>query len=442
MVEIKFSRFNEYVRNFPNEEYVVIFNTLTKGMVRIKKEILIAIKKGNTIAPALVKPLLESGVCVQHNFNEDRLFRYWLNNTRYSKSLLEFTVLTTYDCNFNCVYCYEHGVDDLTYMSKDVAIAVAEWINLVAKSAGTRAVEIGFHGGEPLLNMNAIEQILGHVNALTQDFQAGIKASVVTNGALLSRDTAERLIQLGVSRVMVTLDGPSEIHDQRRFFKGGRPSFTLILNNLQQAIEAGLYALININIDIQNQNKIESLLNILTTKLNLERTEIHFSRVVRGIIPTKHCRDFVIPKREFGDTIVKFTQKAVEKGFKSGEGLLSGAICMMKTDNTFTIDPRGDVYKCVSGVGHDAFRAGDIFNSKDLSWRLSQFVAADLWKQHEQCKQCRYLPLCLGGCPQQLFAQKGRWEGVDCQAPQLSVVVPSAVKMLYRQQNQQGEINL
>ena len=146
-----------------------------------------------------------------------------------------------------------------------------------------------------------------------------------------------------------------------------------------------------------------------------------------------------VNERRFGKSLVAFTKYAMEMGFKSGDGLLSGGVCMMKTDNTFTIDPRGDVYKCVSGVGHDAFKAGNIFNSRALSWQLSQFVSADLWEQHEQCKQCRYLPLCLGGCPEQIFVQKGTWEGIDCQIARFSSVVPAMVKLTYFQKLHQGK---
>lgn len=107
---------------------------------------------------------------------------------------------------------------------------------------------------------------------------------------------------------------------------------------------------------------------------------------------------------------------------------------MMKTDNTFVIDPQGYIYKCISGVGYDAFKAGSIFDTQYLSWQLSQFSEMNAREKSKVCQQCRYLPLCLGGCPQQLFVRTGTLEGIDCQKAALSIIVPAMVRSLYSRQ--------
>jgi radical SAM protein with 4Fe4S-binding SPASM domain len=83
-----------------------------------------------------------------------------------------------------------------------------------------------FGGAEPFLRRDFLA-ILAHVK------RRGLSVSFTTNGTLLNQATVETLVELGVNDLNVSLDGPEEVHDQRR----GRGTFRKVLANLQRLLE-------------------------------------------------------------------------------------------------------------------------------------------------------------------------------------------------------------
>jgi uncharacterized protein len=84
----------------------------------------------------------------------------------------------------------------------------------------------------------------------------------------------------------------------------------------------------------------------------------------------------------------------------------------------------GAIYKCPGFIGKKDFEVGDLQKGvKDYtaSYKLG------IWK-NEECANCEYLPLCLGGCRYMTFLQDGGIERVDCQKPYLNASLETLVK--------------
>lgn len=64
------------------------------------------------------------------------------------------------------------------------------------------------------------------------------------------------------------------------------------------------------------------------------------------------------------------------------------------------IDPHGDLYKCWSDIGIIERRVSVLDgNDADVnSTLLNDYMLYDP-TEDEKCKDCKYLPLCMGGCP-------------------------------------------
>jgi len=82
---------------------------------------------------------------------------------------------------------------------------------------------ISYVGGEPLL-FPSIMDILSHAH------QKGLITAIVSNGTLLNENTLPQLTASGISTIMVSLDGPQEIHDLARGKKG---TFQLVYRNIK-----------------------------------------------------------------------------------------------------------------------------------------------------------------------------------------------------------------
>ncbi|MFE6892913.1 FxsB family cyclophane-forming radical SAM/SPASM peptide maturase [Streptomyces sp. NPDC057694] len=133
-------------------------------------------------------------------------------------------------CNLDCSYCYIYRAQDGSWRDRParaderVRRAAARRIAEHVTTHGLRRIRIELHGGEPLLGGP------GHVLAYVDTVRAAVPAScevratVQTNGTLLTGAALDRLAAAGV-RVGLSLDGGRAVHNARRTDHAGRPAW-------------------------------------------------------------------------------------------------------------------------------------------------------------------------------------------------------------------------
>ena len=115
---------------------------------------------------------------------------------------------------------------------------VEQLLREVASDHDCESIEIGFFGGEPLLNAAFIFEVLKcatsvlHSTPTHSELNISFDASLITNGVLLTGTLFRQPRDAGIKRFEVTLDGTRQVHDSRRPFKSGETSFTSIMENL------------------------------------------------------------------------------------------------------------------------------------------------------------------------------------------------------------------
>lgn len=120
------------------------------------------------------------------------------------------TIAPTHFCNFKCFYCTHSSSEDdmkkidfkkvnLTYdQFKKIAYQISEFPNKVKL--------IAFSGiGEPLINKELPKMI-----KLLRDLDVAEKIEIFTNGLLLNKELSDQLIEAGVDRIKVSLQGLDE----------------------------------------------------------------------------------------------------------------------------------------------------------------------------------------------------------------------------------------
>ena len=141
--------------------------------------------------------------------------------------------LMTEDCNLRCTYCFEKHKKNK--MSKEVGVKAVEWLVDNAIYNHDNSIHVMFFGGEPLLNIDTIEEILEKGTELCRKRNLQFTASMVTNATVMNdriynvikkyRDIANFNIQLSV-------DGIPEIHDFYRLTAAGKGSFSMVEKNI------------------------------------------------------------------------------------------------------------------------------------------------------------------------------------------------------------------
>lgn len=234
--------------------------------------------------------LEEMGFIVDDDVDESLLFSYWYHKNIYNNRGLALAILPTYACNCKCTYCYEFGLSREDYMTSTVCDKVVEWTNDVIDRYSSNALEVCFHGGEPLLNLPAIERLAFAFRKLAQAKELELTLTIVTNGTLLSSTVVDKLGELGVERALITLDGPPEIHNARRPFRDGRGTFEIVLQNMLFASEK-LDVVININFDKHNYYSLPLLFDLLNGRIKKtsRRISVFIGEAKQGLTPTQHC---------------------------------------------------------------------------------------------------------------------------------------------------------
>jgi uncharacterized protein len=141
-------------------------------------------------------------------------------------------------CNLACSYCYMYEMADQGWrakprvMGRAVVDQVCRRIAEHVGAHGLAAVQVVFHGGEPLLA--GVDGIGYAAGALRRALPAEVALDlrVQTNGVLLDEAMLRVLAAHGV-RVGVSLDGGREDNDRRRVRADGRGSFDQVRAGLE-----------------------------------------------------------------------------------------------------------------------------------------------------------------------------------------------------------------
>ncbi|MFZ0774535.1 MAG: radical SAM protein [Candidatus Sulfotelmatobacter sp.] len=182
---------------------------------------------------------------------------------RLEEEPVQFAICPTYACNLACTYCFEGELTSrpMRVMKKEQIENAFRAIELLRDRfhPGSNGHVILF-GGEPLLQptRSGVESILMLASA------KGYGVDVVTNG-VEAGEFADllRAHKEIVKQVQITLDGPQEIHDRRRPFRGGMGSFEGIRKNVQQLLELDLPVTVRINVDNDNVQFLAELVEFL-----------------------------------------------------------------------------------------------------------------------------------------------------------------------------------
>lgn len=149
-------------------------------------------------------------------------------------------------CNLSCAHCRasaEAGPypDELT---TDECFAMVDEVASFAKPL------LILSGGEPLLREDIFE-IASHAT------ERGLRVVLATNGVLLDRATARYLLDAGVKRVSLSVDGScAATHDRLRGVPG---AFDKVMAAIESCKAEGLPFQINSTITARNLNEIEAI---------------------------------------------------------------------------------------------------------------------------------------------------------------------------------------
>lgn len=347
---------------------------------------------------------------------------------------------TTGKCNLDCHYCAFSEYYQEKYTSKsnknfDVNLAIdlliynlseSEKLNIYSKT-------ISFYGGEPLLNISFIEEVVAFLKRKYSQFE--FKFTFTTNGLLLEKYID--FLVLNDFNVYISIDGDS-FNNSYRLLQNGKESFDKIYKNILEIKEKHpdfFKENISFLSVLHNRNSIKEIQSFFIDKLNT--TKFSFSELSTDFINPKLKDDFYKIYKNIYDSVdsnkdywnikdkVKFTESDVVRFiFNEVSTVKRNTFSLLNSDNrkmlptgtclpfskSIYITTNGDVYFC-ERINHK-YKIGKITKDKiSINYELAaKRINTNYQKIISLCSTCYR----LFNCNQCMYKLDIESESIDC----------------------------
>ncbi len=326
---------------------------------------------------------------------------------RFSLEQLHLTIAPTLDCNFRCDYCYEEHLR--VNMSKPVCDATVRWTE--KQLARSDHLHVTWYGGEPLLakSWDVVQRLSESFLELTTKIGKTYSAHIVTNGFLLNRAKMERLKELGVEMVQLTLDGPKAVHDKRRFLVGGNGTYDRIVENLKEIIDL-THVQLRVNVDQRNLMGALEVAEHMAELGLAHKMRMYLAMVTSDAKVCGNIQEMCYDTKDFAAAELEVYREAARRGLplQKYPSRLAGAYCSADRLHGYVLAPSGLVFKCWHEVTMRPDRAiGSVLDEQEPFQKNNE----DFWLKWDAleksgCRSCTVLPLCHGGCPLEAMEKK------------------------------------
>ncbi|HWQ18277.1 MAG TPA: radical SAM protein [Methanotrichaceae archaeon] len=407
------SSYNIYVKLIEDDAYLIIqgYTGAIDKVNGVVYRYLQSEDKCGSVSASDMQHLAHRGYLTERSLDEEREHVRKTAEIFHRLSLKEagFVFAPTFSCQLRCTYCYEAPVshrEELSAVmtSEHVRAAYAAMDEIVERFDRRPPREVILYGGEPLMarNHDIVREIV------EEGMRRNIRFNAVTNGFDLMK--YEDL--LGIDKIcalQVTLVGPEEIHDRRRFAKGGKPTFKDICRGIQLALDKGCIVSLRTNIDRSNLKGL--------ARLNQFYMDMGWSRNPKfrayGYTTFGELKENLLEPMELleasRDLIPQVEgQSSISASFGINQCLNSllhsGTIPYLRpvycgsNVGACIFGPDGNIYTCWGEVGLDEGRIGRYL--PDLVWneeRSKEWLSRSIANIPE-CLDCPYCLICGGGC--------------------------------------------
>jgi|SRR5579859_2703045 len=335
------------------------------------------------------------------------------------KENLEIIFKISERCNLKCKYCYFFFGGDDSFakhpptVNMDVVKSLGKFLRDAALEHGIKEINVGLHGGEPLLLKKGKfdELCLSLREASEGAFTLRLKMQ--TNGALID-DEWIALFRKHKIDIGVSIDGPKEINDENRINQDGSGSYEQVTKGwfklLDAAREGGISGL--------------GILSVINPAAD-------GASMYRHMVDSLQCRsmNFILPTNNLDDGVSEETIRAIgrfradvldewirDRDYKIRVRFIYSAVAPMAfaksaravkgvvedTRNLISVSSNGDV-----GPEDVVRTLAPRFSNMGMnisSHTLSDVVSSEQWQEMklamtppEACSTCEWWNICRGG---------------------------------------------
>jgi len=320
----------------------------------------------------------------------------------------------TRSCNLNCAHC-RAAASCGPYRGE---LSTEKCLKLIDEIAAVSSPVIILTGGEPLLRPDIFE-------IATYGTNKGLRMVMATNGTLVTPAVAQKMIQSGIKRVSISIDGKdAHSHDAFRQEKG---AFAGAMTGIEALKNAGMEFQINTTITTNNLDQIKDILE-LAKVIGAAAHHIFL------LVPTGRGKDLAaqaITAADYEETLMWFHQESLNCEIQLKATCAPHYFRIMHQNKSKGVElkkkPVGHFHEmtrgCLGGItfcfishvgqvqpcGYLELDCGNVKKKSFASiWEKSEVFRnlRDYSKYGGKCGRCEFIKVC-GGCRARAYEATG-----------------------------------
>ncbi|MBE6881853.1 MAG: thioether cross-link-forming SCIFF peptide maturase [Ruminococcaceae bacterium] len=318
----------------------------------------------------------------------------------------------SHDCNLRCKYCFASTGDfGKGRMLMPVETGKKAIDFLLTHSGNRHNLELDFFGGEPLMNWDAVKEIVDYARSKEEEYNKKFRFTVTTNGVLLNDENID-YINKEMKNVVLSLDGRKCVNDNMRPTINKKGSYDIIVPKFRKLVEKRM----------QGENK-EYYVRGTFTKENIDfaqdvyhiADDLGFDQLSVEPVIADPSEPYALTEADLPAIFAEYEKLAVEMvRRKKEEGGcfnffhfmidLDQGPCAIKRlrgcgcgNEYVSVTPDGDIYPCHQFVGNDEWKMGNLDDETLNIEMKDKFACSNIYTK-EGCRDCWARFYCSGGC--------------------------------------------
>ena len=317
-------------------------------------------------------------------------------------------------CNLGCKYCYVHRESKWRRRNERIMPweIARKAVDFLIRRAGRNAsgYSITFFGGEPLLNKHVLHNVVAYTDARKKELGLTKPTfySLTTNGTLMSLDVIRQIKRHNFG-IMVSMDGPPDVHDGVRVFLNHRGSWAATARGARYLMQYRRQVSVRCTITNRCLEKARIVRYLEDFGFYRIRLSVAMGQAYRKgpfdvgpeelkALETEDeiLEELYVESIRSGDwdnhRFARYRQLLMDMREPQRQTMRCGA-----GRGTTIVDIKGDLYPCHRYLGMEAYRLGNVDTGVD-----PELFAAYLEKffvlRQRLCADCWANTLCLGPC--------------------------------------------